>query len=169
MAANGYRPVIDGITLRNIAVKDWATGDGVIGERWFAITTPLSVGKHTVKSGGGAQWEIWPVGTPPISFSVHSTGQTFQAGIADYFFQINRLGVYQIKMDVSSGAYVLYIGCGYTGAGQIAKDLVAFTQSVIETSSYETNLKPGLCFLEVATSPNSNNPAWKISIEDTGK
>jgi hypothetical protein len=168
VAANGFRPVIDGITLRNIVVKDWASSDSVIGERWFAITTPLGVGKHTVKSGGGAQWEIWPVGTPPVSFSVHSTGQAFQAGIADYFFQINRQGLYQIKMDVLSGAFVVYIGCGYTGAGQLGKDLVVFSQAVVETSSFQTNLKPGICFVEVATSPNSNNPAWKISIEDGG-
>jgi hypothetical protein len=155
--------------LRNIAIKDWATGNGVIGERWFAITTPLPAGKYSVKSHGGAQWEIWSVGTPPISFSVSSTGQTLQAGIADYFFKINRKGVYQIKMDVLSGGYVLYIGCGYTGTNQNVRSLVVFTQPVIETGSYETNLNPGICFLEVATSPNSNNPKWKISVEDTGK
>jgi hypothetical protein len=166
---NGSWPGIDSIILRNIAIKDWATGDGVIGERWFAITTPLPVGKYTVNSGGGAQWEIWSVGTPPISFSVRSTGRTFLAGIADYFFKINRQGVYQINMDVLSGAYVLYIGCGYTGINQNVRDLVMFTQTVIESSSYETILNPGICFLEVATSPNSNNPQWKITVEDTGK
>ena len=166
---NGSWPGIDSIILRNIAIKDWATGDGVIGERWFAITTPLPVGKHTVKSGGGAQWEIWSVGTPPISFSVHSTGRTLSAGIADYFFQINQQGVYQIKMDVLSGGFVVYIGCGYTGINQNVRDLVMFTQSVIQSGNYETNLNPGICFLEVATSYNSNNPQWKISVEDTGK
>jgi hypothetical protein len=107
--------------------------------------------------------------TPPISFSVRSTGGTLQAGIADYFFQINRQGVYQIKMDVLSGGFVLYIGCGYTGINQNARDLVVFTQTVIQSGSYETSLNPGLCFLEVATSANSNNPEWKISVDDTGK
>jgi hypothetical protein len=169
VAVNGFWPTIGSINLRSIYIKDWATGNGVIGERWFGITTPLQAGKYAVNSHGGAQWEIWSVGTPPISFSVSSTGQTLQAGIADYFFKINRKGVYQIKMDVSSGTFIVYIGCGYTGTNQRGKDLVVFTQPVLETGSYETNLNPGICFLEVATSPNSNNPQWKISVEDTGK
>jgi hypothetical protein len=169
VAVNGFWPTITNINLRNIAVKDWATGNGVIGERWFGITTPLPAGKYAVKSHGGAQWEIWSVGTPPFSFSVSSTGQTMQAGVGDYFFKIIRQGVYQVKMEVFSGTFVLYIGCGYTGINQQAKDLVVFTKPVLSTSSYETNLNPGICFLEVGTSYNSNNPAWKISVEDTGK
>jgi hypothetical protein len=169
IAVNGFWPTITSINLRSIYIKDWATGNGVIGERWFGITTPLPAGKYDVKSHGGAQWEIWSVGAPPISFSVSSTGQTLQAGIADYFFKIERKGVYQIKMDVSSGTFIVYIGCGYTGSNQRGKDLVVFTQPVLQTGSYETNLNPGICFLEVATSPNSNNPQWKISVEDTGK
>jgi hypothetical protein len=169
VASNGFWPGIDNIVLRNIAIKDWATGNGVIGERWFAITTPLPVGKHIAKSGGGTQWEIWSVGTPPISFSVRSTGRLLQAGIADYFFQINRQGVYQIKMDVVSGGYVLYLGCGYTGDNQKVKDLIIFTQSVVESGSYETNMTPGICFLEVSNSGKGDNPEWKISVEDTGK
>ena len=169
VAVNGFWPTIGSLNLRNIAIKDWATGNGVLGERWFGITTPLPAGKYAVKSHGGAQWEIWSVGTPPFSFSVSSTGQTMQSGIADYFFKINRQGVYQVKMEVFSGTFVLYIGCGYTGINQQAKDLVVFTQPVLNTSSYETNLKSGICFLEVATSYNSNNPQWKISVEDTGK
>ena len=169
VAVNGYWPTIASINLRSIYIKDWATGNGVIGERWFGITTPLPAGKYAVKSHGGAQWEIWSVTTPPISFSVSSTGQTLQAGIADYFFKVDRKGVYQIKMDVSSGTFIVYIGCGYTSINQRGKDLVVFTQPVLETGSYETNLNPGICFLEVATSPNSNNPQWKISVEDTGK
>ena len=92
-----------------------------------------------------------------------------QAGVGDYFFKIIRQGVYQVKMEVFSGTFVLYIGCGYPGTNQQAKDLVVFTQPVLYTNSYETNLKPGICFFEVATSYNSNNPAWKISLEDTGK
>ncbi len=169
VAVNASWPTIANINLRNIAVKDWSQGNGVLGERWFGITTPLPAGKYSVKSHGGAQWEIWSVGTPPFSFSVKSTGQTMQSGIADYFFKINRQGVYQVKMEVFSGTFILYIGCGYTGINQQAKDLVVFTQPVLNTSSYETNLKPGICFLEVATSYNSNNPQWKISVEDTGQ
>jgi hypothetical protein len=169
VGANVFWPTIANINLRNIAVKDWSQGNGVLGERWFGITTPLPAGKYSVKSHGGAQWEIWSVGTPPFSFSVNSTGKTMQSGIADYFFKISRQGVYQVKMEVLSGTFVLYIGCGYPGVNQQAKDLVVFTQPVLSTSSYETNLKPGICFLEVATSYNSNNPAWNISVEDTGK
>jgi len=169
VAENGYRPAIDGIILRNITIKDWTTGDGVIGERWFAITTPLAVGKHTVKAGTGVQWEIWSVGTPSLSFSVHSTGPTLQAGVANYFFQIDRQGVYQIKMEVVSGGFVLYAGCGYTGTNQNVKDLLTFNQPVSQSGSYEAPLGPGICFIEVATAPNSNNPEWKISIKDTGK
>jgi hypothetical protein len=169
VAVNAFWPTIANITLRNIAVKDWSQGNGVLGERWFGITTPLPAGKYSVKAHGGAQWEIWSVGTPPFSFSVKSTGQTMQSGIADYFFKIIRQGVYQVKMEVFSGTFILYIGCGYPGVNKQAKDLVVFTQPVLNTSSYETNLNPGICFLEVATSYNSNNPAWNISVEDTGK
>lgn len=169
VAENGYRPAFDGVTLRNISIKDWTTGDVVIGERWFAITTPLAVGKHTVKAGAGVEWEIWSAGTPSLSFSVHSTGPTLQAGVANYFFQVDRQGVYQIKINVLSGGFVLYAGCGYTGGNQKVKDLVTFNQPVSQSGSYEAVLTPGICFLEVATAANSNNPEWKIAIKDTGK
>ena len=167
---DGSWPAIETINLRNVAVKDWATGNGVIGERWFAITTPLPVGKYNVKSKGGTQWELWSVGTPPVSFSTSSTGKTLLAGIGDYFFQVDRQGVYQIKMDVLSGGFVLYVGCGYTGLNnQNPRDLIVFTQAVAQSGSYETTLNPGMCFLEVANSGTGSDPQWKISVEDTGK
>ena len=167
---DGSWPAIETINLRNVAVKDWATGNGVIGERWFAITTPLPVGKYNVKSKGGTQWEIWNVGTPPVSFSTKSAGKTLLAGIGDYFFKVDRQGVYQIKMDVLSGGFVLYVGCGYTGLNnQNPRDLIVFTQAVAQSGSYEATLNPGMCFLEVANSGTGSDPQWKISVEDTGK
>ena len=170
VTGDGSWPAIETINLRNVAVKDWATGDGVIGERWFAITTPLPVGKYNVKSKGGTQWEIWSVGTPPVSFSTKSTGRTLLAGIGDYFFQVDRKGTYQIKMDVLSGGFVLYVGCGYTGLNnQNPRDLIVFTQKVAQSGTFETALNPGMCFLEVANSGTGSDPQWKISVEDTGK
>jgi len=169
IAANAPWPTLGSLPMRSVAVKDWATGNVVLGERWFAIRTALGVGKYSVKAHGGAQWEIWSVGSPPLSFSVHSIGTTMQAGVSDYFFKIDRKGIYQIAMDVTSGSYVLYIGCGYASATQSPRDLVTFTQTVMQTGSYETNLNPGICFVEVATLPNSIDPQWKISLEDTGK
>ena len=167
---DGSWPAIETINLRNVAVKDWATGNGVIGERWFAITTPLPVGKYNVKSKGGTQWELWSVGTPPVSFSTKSTGKTLLAGIGDYFFQVDRQGVYNVKMDVLSGGFVVYIGCGYTGLNnQNPRDLIVFNQAVAQSGSYEATLNPGMCFLEVANSGTGSDPQWKISVEDTGK
>ena len=167
--ATGSWPTIASFKLLNVAIKDWATGNVVLGERWFAIRTPLPVGKYAVKIHGGASWEIWSVGAPPLSFSVHSVGNTMQAGVADYFFKIDRAGVYQVKMDIVSGSYVLYFGCGYTGMSQYPRQLVTYNQAVTQSGSFETSFTTGICFLEVATAPNSVNPQWKISLSDTGK